>query len=229
MFLQPTRSTLFPYTTLFRSHGASGPARRACSRCTVTPSVGPLRQELLVLLGREELGPLGLVRGGDDEHPAAAVRIRVHRLGRVRDPGVDLDDLARHGREQVGDRLDRLDDAERLLRRRRGADLRQLDKDDIAELLRRVRGDADSNAIIFPLGPFVVPRVPELLRNVCHRHPFFTPGGWNGVRTTRAALACPRTSTASAVPIAASAVSTYAISMYRSTEGPEEPDVTPPT
>ena len=83
-----------------------------------------------------------------------------------------------------------------------------------------LRGDADANAIIFPLGPFVVPRVPELLRNVWHRQPFFTRGGWNGVRTTRAALACPRTSTASAVPTAASAVSTYAIAMYRSTEGP---------
>src|SRR3989454_9376974 len=46
------------------------------------------------------------------------------------------------------------------------------------------------------------------LRNVWHRQPFFTRGGWNGVRTTRAALACPRTSTASAVPTAASAVST---------------------
>src|SRR2546422_5879384 len=50
---------------------------------------------------------------------------------------------------------------------------------------------------------FRSPRVPELLRNVWHRQPFFTRGGWNGVRTTRAALACPRTSTASAVPTAA--------------------------
>src|SRR5205814_1468472 len=84
-------------------------------------------------------------------------------------------DLARHGREQVGHRLDRLDDAERLLRRRRDADLRQLDEDDVAELLLGIRGDADPNPITLSPCPFMVSRISELLRDVCHRYPFFTP------------------------------------------------------
>src|SRR5262245_43699228 len=73
-----------------------------------------LRDELLVLLRRQELVPLSLARRLHDQHPALAVRVLVHGLGLLTELAVDLDDLARDGREEVRHRLDRLDDAEVL-------------------------------------------------------------------------------------------------------------------
>ena len=61
--------------------------------------------------------------------------------------GVDLDDLACHRRVQLGHGLHRLDRAERLARFSVRADLRQLDVDDVAELLLGVVGDADLAAV----------------------------------------------------------------------------------
>src|SRR5204863_1846672 len=152
-----------------RSRRASAAARPPCWRCTATSSMAPLLQERLVLLGRQELVPLGLVRGLDEDHPALAVGVRVHRLRLLRELGVGLDDLAGDGREEVGNRLDRLDDAEGLARRHLGADLRQLDEDDVAELLLGVRGDADAHAVALLLRPLVLARVLEVLRDARHR------------------------------------------------------------
>ena len=78
-------------------------------------------------------GP-GLVRQLHLHHPAAAERVRVD-LGRVVDERlVDLDDLARDGRVDVRGGLDGLDDAVGLAGGDLGADLGELDVDDVAEL-----------------------------------------------------------------------------------------------
>ena len=90
----------------------------------------------------------------------------------------------------------------------------------IAELLLRVRGDADAHPVAFRFRPLVLARVLEIFGDVGHGYAFFTREGWNGVLTTRAAFAAPRTSTASSVPTPASGASTYAMAMYLSTDGP---------
>src|SRR5881628_128400 len=89
-----------------------------------------------------------------------------------------------------------------------------------AELLLRVRGDADAHPVAFRFRPLVLARVLEIFGDVGHGYAFFTREGWNGVLTTRAAFAAPRTSTASSVPTPASGASTYAMAMYLSTDGP---------
>src|SRR5262249_41862092 len=132
-----------------------------------------LRDELLVLLRGQELVPLGLARRLDNEHPSLAVGILVDGLGLLSELAVDLDDLARDRRKEVRHRLDRLDHAKILRRRHLGADLRELDEDDVAELLLRVRRDADADALPFLLGPLVLTRVSEVLGNV--RHSFLSP------------------------------------------------------
>src|SRR5262249_16509342 len=63
---------------------------------------------------------------------------------------------------------DRLDDAERLMRGDLRTDLRQLDEDDVAQLLLREVRDPDPDAIALPLGPLVLARVLEIARNVSH-------------------------------------------------------------
>src|SRR5262249_49184653 len=47
-------------------------------------------------------------------------------------------------------------------------DLRQLDEDDVAQLLLREVRDPDPDAIALPLGPLVLARVLEIARNVSH-------------------------------------------------------------
>jgi len=75
----------------------------------------------------------GLVGQLDLHHPAAAKRVGVD-LGRVVDERVvDLDDLPGDGRVDVRGGLDGLDDAVGLSRGDLGADLGELDVDDVAE------------------------------------------------------------------------------------------------
>ena len=78
-------------------------------------------------------GP-GLVRQLDLHHPAPAKRVGVHLRRVVDERLVDLDDLSRDGRVDVGRGLDGLDDAVGLSCGDLGADLGELDVDDVAEL-----------------------------------------------------------------------------------------------
>src|SRR5436190_17719870 len=43
MIRRPPRSTLFPYTTLFRSRGATRPRSRRCDGAGTLPALAPLR------------------------------------------------------------------------------------------------------------------------------------------------------------------------------------------
>ena len=105
------------------------------------------------------------------DHPAVPVGIAVHRLGLLHQRGIDLHDLAGERREEIGDRLDRLHHAERLHPRDLGADLRELDEDDVAELLLGERRDADPRPVALDLGPLVLAGVLEIRRNLHRRAP----------------------------------------------------------
>src|SRR5262245_39919545 len=173
--------------------------------------------------------PLGRAGGVDHDHPPAPVGVLVDRIRRIRKLAVDLGHLARQGREEIGDCLDRLHDTKGLLRLDLGADFGQLHEHDVTQLLLGKRGDADADPGAFLLGPLEITRVLEVGWNVGDRGPsgwsvqssrldtvepesrpgtsvdgvhagFLTRDGWNGVRTTRAGRAWPRISTASSVP-----------------------------
>src|SRR2546430_7787362 len=74
MIRRPPRSTLFPYTTLFRSSGVDGPIRP--SRCSATtrmpPGIGSPPHEAFL---PQELGQaFRLVLDGPRDHVRAALR-----------------------------------------------------------------------------------------------------------------------------------------------------------
>ena len=102
-----------------------------------------------------------IVGGGepDLDQPPVAVRILVEQLGIVHHGVVDLDHLARDGREHLGDRLDRLDRAELVVGVEHLADLRQLHEHHLAQLLLRELGDAEHAEIVLDAEPLVLPRI----------------------------------------------------------------------
>src|SRR3712207_8121782 len=65
MIRRPPRSTLFPYTTLFRSRGSRGRARRAQRARPVTSGAGERAGDGPPAEGR---GPRSRVRGRSEEH-----------------------------------------------------------------------------------------------------------------------------------------------------------------
>src|SRR5436305_126266 len=114
---------------------------------------------LLVLLGLHH--DFQIVRGGepDLEQPALAVGTLVEELGIVHHGVVDLDDLARDGREHLGHGLDRLDRAELVIGVEHLADLRQLHEHHLAQLLLRELGDPEHAEIVLDAKPLVLPRI----------------------------------------------------------------------
>src|SRR6059036_983254 len=128
-----------------------------------------LRHERFVLLRRQELVELAGIRGLQEDHPPFAVGVLVDGLGLLRQLGVDLEHLAGDRREEIRDGLDRLDDAERLMRDDLRADLRQLDEDHVAQLLLREVRDPHADAVTLPLGPLVLARVLEVCGDVSHQ------------------------------------------------------------
>src|SRR5690242_8047582 len=79
----------------------------------------------------------------DLHHPAGAVRILVNRFRGLFEGGIDLDDLARNRREEIGNGLHRLDRAERLALLDLLPLRREFDEHNVAQLALRVIGDAD--------------------------------------------------------------------------------------
>ena len=77
---------------------------------------------------------------------------------------VDGDDGPRNGRVDVGDGLDRLDDADRLAGGQLLPDRGQLDEDDVAELVLGEIGDADEGFAALDLDPLVFLGVAEVVR-----------------------------------------------------------------
>src|SRR5205814_7882459 len=104
----------------------------------------------------EELGELSLVRDPELEEPALLVRRFVDALRRRAELAVRLDDLARERREHVRGGLGRLDHRAAPAALDFCAWFRQLDVDEIAELLGGERGDADGDGAVAVVGdPFM--------------------------------------------------------------------------
>src|ERR671918_975093 len=99
----------------------------------IVPSAGG--DEVVVCPAVEQVVELGLVGYIDLDHPARTVWVAVDELGLGSQGTVRRRDVAAHGREQVADRLDRFDDAERLGDLQVAAGIRQLHEHDVAELV----------------------------------------------------------------------------------------------
>ena len=98
------------------------------------------------------------VAQADADEPALAVRILVHGLRLVDDLLVDLEHLARERRDQVRDRLHRLDLAVGRALRDLGALLGRLEVDELAERVLREPGDAERSPRRPRCGPSRAPR-----------------------------------------------------------------------
>src|SRR2546421_11065066 len=96
MIRRPPRSTLFPYTTLFRSTAEGGELAIACHEVLV---VGP-REQVAVEVG----GALAVVAQAAVEYPVFPHRVRVVDLGGVREdaPGVAEETVLAGERRAVG-------------------------------------------------------------------------------------------------------------------------------
>src|SRR2546422_2154837 len=82
MIRRPPRSTLFPYTTLFRSnHKGSSNPRRAPSRRRTKPSWSPKRPSP-VLLRRLGSRPRGSIQKRSEEH-TSELQSRLHLVCRL--------------------------------------------------------------------------------------------------------------------------------------------------
>src|SRR3712207_7889077 len=87
MMRRPPRSTLFPYTTLFRSHGAGPLRRRRSGRCRLRRGQGPRRPDRsrgapLVLrpVHRERVRAVG---GGRSEEHTSELQSRQYLVCRL--------------------------------------------------------------------------------------------------------------------------------------------------
>ena len=69
---------------------------------------------------------------------------------------VDLDDLARQGRDHVRDGLDRLDLGVGLVGLELGADRRGVEEDDLAQRVLRVPGDPEGGLAVLDARPVVL-------------------------------------------------------------------------
>jgi hypothetical protein len=104
--------------------------------------------EIVEFLGRAEF---------QAEEPALAFGLLIDRTGPGTERIVDGDDLAARGRIDVARRLDRFYNRRIAALLDLAADLRQLDIDDVAELLLCMLGDPDGRNVAVEPDPFVVP------------------------------------------------------------------------
>ncbi len=146
-------------------------------------------EQLRVGGGVEELVELGRVRRLQRDHPRRLPAVLVDELGLVLEGRVDARDLAAQGREEIAERLDALDRAERLPGRQRVARLHvEVHQGDVAELIDREGGDAHQHLVPARLRPLVVLGVPPVGLHFVAGHVVFLPGLRSSlVRVTRGA------------------------------------------
>src|SRR5439155_9322581 len=113
-------------------------------------------------------GELALVRQPDLDHPAVAVRGAVHELGALDDLDVALEDLAGDRCVDVRGGLYRLYDPEARELPDGRALLRQLDEDDVPQLLLREVRDADGDDVAVGAHPLVLLGVLEVVGDGAH-------------------------------------------------------------
>ena len=95
------------------------------------------------------------------------MRVRIDKSRILYNGLIYLDHLAGKGCEDIGGRLHRFDDGCAVTLREFGTDIRQLHKNNVAEELRRVRGDAYGRDLSIELKPFMD----------AYREEFFGPVG----------------------------------------------------
>src|SRR5581483_8788518 len=140
-----------PTVASISSWSESVSARNGCAFVTGLLA----RENLLVGLDVEQAVGLVRLRQPDPDQPARAVGVLVHGLGRVDDLLVDLEHLARERRDHIGDGLDRLDLAVRLVLRHRRPGLGRLEVDELAERVGGEPGDAEHGLVALEPGPVV--------------------------------------------------------------------------
>src|SRR5205809_2723599 len=125
---------------------------------------------LLVLLAPQQLVELLRVLDPELDHPALAIGIAVDERGVGFERRVDRHHRAGEGGVQLRDRLHRLDRAEHIHPPERGAQLRQVHVDDIAQLPLRVVGDPDlyDRLVVGFLDVFVLLGVAQIGRRLRH-------------------------------------------------------------
>jgi hypothetical protein len=104
---------------------------------------------LLVLLSCQEILKLLEIAGSDDHDPPPLMRRLIDQLRVGFELSIDFDDLPAERGIDGGDGLDRLDRGELLHLFDFGADLGQLDVDDVAQFVLGVMGDADASLAVF--------------------------------------------------------------------------------
>ena len=92
----------------------------------------------------------------DDEDPALAIAVLVDFLRSIGERVIDFDDLARHGRKEVGNRFDRLHRPQGIAGLHLSAHLRKLHVDHIAELRLGVLCDPYRGVVPVHTGPLVL-------------------------------------------------------------------------
>jgi hypothetical protein len=112
----------------------------------------------------EEFGELAVVGQAEPDHPALLIGFAVDQLGLAGKRRVRLGDLAAEGREEIADRLDRLDHAERRELLEGATDIGQLHEDDVTELIGGVRGDPDGGHVAIDPNPLVILGVVQIGR-----------------------------------------------------------------
>src|SRR5256885_16937944 len=99
MIRRPPRSTLFPYTTLFRSHGANRLGsnslldlvifgREAARRCAETVKPGSRHRPWAADAGQAAVARLDRLRNANGARPTAAIRVEMQKAMQLDAAGV---------------------------------------------------------------------------------------------------------------------------------------------
>src|SRR6266545_3659959 len=146
-----------------RSRGASPPGRPRRAAGTSLLLLF-LAQVLGVPIGGHELAGLLIGRELDLDEPAVAVWVVVDDPGLGDRRLVDLDHLPRDRREELRDRLDRLDGAELILGIEDVAHFRKLQINDLAQLFLSMVRDPDRAGLAVDPDPLVARGIAPIFR-----------------------------------------------------------------
>src|SRR5664279_4966628 len=166
-----TESTPIVASIRARSSGVCGPYaipnsyQRPTARRTTRSAIPP-RSSLACegLIGRQikEAIERGWVGYPDPEHPTLTERIAVEKLRLVRQLGIGLDNGPTYGREEITDRLHRLDHTYGRKLGHGPPDLRKVHEDDVTELLGREIGDTHGSQVALNADPLVFFRIAQI-------------------------------------------------------------------
>ncbi len=163
-----------------------------CGRATALAGESGLTKEILVfILGHEFIKHAQIIQL-HLEKPRIALRVFIHKAGIIRQRLIHLDDLAIDRGQDIRGRLDRFDHADLIALANLCFNLWQFHKDNIAQLLGGVFGNAHNHDIALDAQPFMFFSVSHSKRSSA------LVGGWtkrqfaNGNGQTLAAQLSPK-------------------------------------